>query len=103
MRARSTMTRRRKLFVSFDYANDRSRKDFFATQSRQPDATFTLSDWSLPFEEPLKEWVENTYQRINRADAVVVMVGHNTIRAPGVQREVHMAKLLGKDIYQLLD
>src|SRR6058998_2601916 len=86
-----TMAKRR-VFVSFDFDNDRALKDFIIGQSRNPDSPFEVVDTSLKEAAPLKTWEEKARTAIRRSDIVVVMVGSNTYRAPGVQKEVKMAR-----------
>ena len=40
-------TKRKRVFVSFDYDNDKSLKEFIIGQAKLPDSPFEASDWPL--------------------------------------------------------
>lgn len=94
--------RKKRVFVSFDFDNDRVLKDFIIGQSEKPDSPFEVADWSMKEAAPQKEWEDDARNRINRSDLVVVMVGRLTYKAPGVLKEVKMARDAGKPIYQII-
>ena len=84
------MTKR--AFISFDFDNDKVLKDFVAGQAKLPDSPFTMADWSMKEAAPQRDWKAEAEGRIKRSDVVIVMVGKNTHRAPGVLAEVAMAR-----------
>ena len=45
-----------KVFISFDFDNDKKLKDFFIGQAGLPNSPFEVADWSLKEEQPEKEW-----------------------------------------------
>ena len=47
-------------------------------------------------------WEAEAEARIKRADIVVVLVGENTHKAPGVLKEVAITRRLGKPIVQII-
>ena len=51
---------------------------------------------------PQRNWEDEAESRITRSDAVVVLVGQNTHKAPGVLKEVAIARRLGKPIVQII-
>jgi len=93
---------KKRVFVSFDFDNDRVLKDFIVGQSRLPDSPFEVIDTSLKEAAPLKTWEEKARAAIRRSDVVVVMVGPQTYRAPGVLKEVEMARAASVPIVQII-
>lgn len=92
----------KRVFVSFDFDNDRALKEFIIGQSKLPDSPFTVVDCSLKEAAPEKTWEQKAERQIANADLVIVMVGANTHRAPGVLKEVRMARLNGVKIVQMI-
>jgi hypothetical protein len=80
------MTKKR-VFVSFDFDNDKVLKDFIIGQSRLADSPFEVIDTSLKEAAPMKTWEDKARAAIKRSDIVVVMVGPKTHKAPGVLRK----------------
>ena len=93
---------KKRVFVSFDFDNDRTLKEFLIGQAKLPDSPFEVVDTSLKEAAPMKTWEEKARAAIKRSDLVIVMVGHNTYRAPGVLKEVAMAREEGIPIVQLI-
>ncbi len=93
---------KKRVFVSFDFDNDKALKDFIVGQARNPDSPFEIIDTSLKEAFPMKTWEEKARLAIRRSDLVLVMVGLNTYRAPGVLKEVDMARAEGKSIVQVI-
>lgn len=85
------MTKKR-VFVSFDFDNDRVLKDFIIGQSKLPDSPFEVIDHSLKEAAPEKDWEEKARRAIKRSEIVIVMVGPSTYRASGVLKEVNIAR-----------
>lgn len=83
---------KKSVFVSFDFDNDKVLKDFIIGQARLPDSPFEVIDTSLKEAVPMKTWEDKAKAAICRSDIVLVMVGPNTHRAPGVFKEVRMAR-----------
>jgi hypothetical protein len=83
---------KKRVFVSFDFDNDRTLKEFIIGQAKHPDSPFEVTDTSLKEEAPMKTWKEKARAAIKRSDIVVVMVGPKTYKAPGVLEEVTMAR-----------
>jgi hypothetical protein len=95
------MTKKR-VFVSFDFDHDKIVKEFVIGQSRLPDSPFTVIDTSLKEAAPEATWEDKARLAIRRSDLVMVMVGRYTHRAPGVLKEVKMARDEGKLIVQII-
>lgn len=93
---------KKKVFVSFDFDNDKFLKDSIIGQSRNPDSPFEVADWSMKEAAPQRSWEDEARERINRSDVVIVMVGKLTHKAPGVLKEVKMARETRKPIYQII-
>nr|QNO56072.1 hypothetical protein GIJIEOGM_00013 [Methanosarcinales archaeon ANME-1 ERB7] len=89
-----------RVFISFDYDNDKVLKDFLVGQSKNTDSPF--SDWSMKEEAPEEYWEKEAERRISRSDLVIVMVGPKTHNAPGVLKEVRITRKLEKQIYQII-
>src|SRR5215469_641010 len=91
-----------KVFVSFDFDNDKVLKDFIIGQAKLADSPFEVSDLSLKEAAPERTWETKARAAISRADIFVVMLGPKTKKAPGVKKEVAMAKSLGKKRVQII-
>src|SRR5437773_12289979 len=91
-----------KVFVSFDFDNDKILKDFIIGQAKLPDSPFEISDHSLKEAAPERDWEAKARSAITRADKFTVMLGPNTRNAPGVKKEVAIAKELGKTRFQII-
>jgi len=93
---------RKRVFVSFDFDNDKVLKDFIVGQARNPDTPFEIVDTSLKKAVLMPTWEEKARAAIKRSDLVLVMVGPNTHRAPGVLNEIKMAREEKKPIVQII-
>ncbi len=93
---------KKRVFVSFDFDNDKVLKDFIIGQSRLADSPFEVIDTSLKEAAPMKTWEEKARAAIKRSDIVVVMVGPKTHKASGVLKEVGMAREEGTPIVQVI-
>lgn len=93
---------KKRVFISFDFDNDKALKDFIIGQSRLTDSPFEVIDHSLKEAAPERNWEAKARSAIVRAEIVMVMVGPKTHRAAGVLKEVQMARDLGKQIVQII-
>lgn len=93
---------KKRAFISFDFDNDKILKEFIIGQAKLPDSPFEVVDTSLQEEAPMKTWEDKARAAIKRSDIVVVMVGLLTHRAPGVLKEVRMARQEGVKIVQII-
>ena len=91
-----------RVYVSFDFDNDKALRDFIVGQAKLPDSPFEIANWSLKEAAPERDWETLARDRIARVDMVIVMVGPKTHKAPGVLKEVAIARNLGKPIYQII-
>jgi len=93
---------KKKVFVSFDFDNDKTLKEFIIGQAKLPDSPFEVIDGSLKEAAPEPQWVARARLRIAQADVFIVMLGPKTARAPGVLKEVRIATELGKPKFQII-
>jgi hypothetical protein len=96
------MATKKRVFVSFDFDNDQFLKESLIGQSKLEDSPFDIIDGSLKEAAPEKDWLEKARLKIKAADIVVVMLGKETYKAPGVKKEVIIANELKKPIFQLI-
>ena len=94
--------KKKRVFVSFDFDRDRALKDFIIGQARNPESPFEVIDTSLKEAAPMTTWQAKAKAAIRSSDMVIVMVGPQTYRAPGVLKEVAMARAEGKTIVQII-
>ena len=91
-----------RVFVSFDFDNDRTLKEFMLGQAKLSDSPFEIIDHSLKEAAPEKTWEVKANAAISSADIMLVIVGQNTYRAQGVLKEVEMARAAGVKIVQVI-
>jgi hypothetical protein len=95
------MTKKR-VYIAFEYEPDRSLKDLLIGQSSNKESPFEVIDGSLREAAPERDWEEKAEGRIKLADVVIVLLGTTTHRAPGVAKEVSLARRLNKKIVQVI-
>jgi len=83
---------KKRVFISFDFDNDKVLKDFIIGQSRLQDSPFEVIDHSLKEAAPESDWEERARRAIKRSEIVLVMVGSHTHKASGVLKEVAIAR-----------
>ncbi|MEO9684447.1 MAG: hypothetical protein ABJF86_09100 [Tateyamaria sp.] len=88
--------------MSFDFDNDRKLKDFIVMQARRADSPFNIIDLSLKAATPQREWETKAAKAIARSRAVLVMVGPQTYRAPGVLKKTALARQQDKKFIQII-
>ena len=91
-----------RVFVSFDFDNDRVLKDFILGQAKLPDSPFDVFDHSLKEAAEEREWERKARAAIGRSEIVLVVLGAQTYRAHGVLKEVAMAREAGVKIVQII-
>jgi hypothetical protein len=91
---------KKRVFISFDYDHDYKLKMDLLSQAKHPDSPFSMVDVSLREGEPEAEWASKAQSAISQCDLVLVLIGENTHSAPGVKREVDIARGYRKPIYQ---
>ena len=65
--ASDNMTKKR-VFISFDFDNDRVFRDFMLGQARLPDSPFEVIDYSLKEAAPERNWEAKARAAIARSD-----------------------------------
>ena len=93
---------KKRVYVSFDFDNDRALKEFIIEQARNEDSPFEVIDHSLKEEFPMRDWEEKAQSAIRRSEIMIVMVGPKTYRAPGVLKEAKMALEADIPIVQII-
>ncbi len=93
---------KKKAFVSFDFDYDRGLKELFVGQARMEDTPFDIIDHSLKEAAPERNWEAKACTAIRRSDVVLVLLGQFTYRAPGVLKEVAIARAEGKQVFQII-
>ena len=89
-----------RVFISFDYDNDRELRDTLVGQAKQQDSPFSIADSSL--KEPLAEkWRDAVRNRIRAVDLVIVICGKHTDKASGVATELSITREEGKPYFLL--
>ena len=83
---------KKKVFISFDYDNDSTLKEFLVGQAKNSDSPFELADWSIK-EHIDENWKAKAKTRIKQVDVVIVICGLNTNTATGVSAELKIAQL----------
>jgi hypothetical protein len=91
-----------RIFVSFDFDNDKTLYEFIVGQARLPDSPFEIIDHSLKEAAPERSWEIKAEAAIARADQFIVMLGSRTRFASGVRKEVAIAKRLAKPRFQII-
>lgn len=91
-----------KVFVSFDFDNDKTLKEFIIGQAENSDSPFEVSDHSLKEAAPEKDWLAKASRAIARSDVFIVMLGSKTRKASGVLKEVAIANEKEKKTFQII-
>jgi hypothetical protein len=93
---------KKRVFVSFDFDNDRALKDFILGQAKLNDSPFEVIDHSLNEAAPEHNWELKARAAIKRSDLMLVIVGQHSHRAHGVLKEVAMAREADVPIVQII-
>jgi hypothetical protein len=80
-----------KIFISFDYDNDKSLKELLIGQSKNEESPFEIVDASVK-EELAGDWKEKVRKRIKQVDQVIVICGEHTDTASGVNAELKITQ-----------
>lgn len=94
--------KKKKVFVSFDFHNDKNIRTFVMGQAKLPTSPFSGADWSMKEAAPQRSWEEEAERRIKQSDIVLVMVGRKTYKAAGVLKEVGFARKHKVPIIQII-
>ena len=93
---------KKRVFVSFDFDNYKTLKDFIIGQARNRDSPFEVADHSLKEAAPQRDWINKAKAAITRSDVFIIMLGSKTRFASGVKKEVEIANDLGKKKFQII-
>ena len=93
---------KKRIFVSFDFDNDRSLKDLILGQAKLSDSPFEVIDHSLHEAAPEANWEKKAQAAIHKAEILLVIVGAKTHSAHGVLKEVAIARKAGIKIIQII-
>jgi hypothetical protein len=93
---------KKKVFISFDFDNDKALKDFIVGQAKNDDSPFEISDHSLKEAAPEKDWLDRAKAAIGRADVFIIMLGPKTKNANGVLKELKIAIEKQKEKFQII-
>ena len=91
-----------KVFISFDFDNDKTLKEFIIGQAKNSDSPFEISDHSLKEAKPEKDWLDHARRAIGRADVFMIMLGPKTKNASGVLKELNVAIEKDKRKFQII-
>ncbi len=94
-----TMSKTR-VFISFDYDNDKALKDLLIGQAKNSDSPFEIADWSIQEAQDIN-WKEHARTRIKNANVVAVICGEHTDTATGVSEEIRIANSEEKPYFLL--
>lgn len=92
---------KKKIFVSFDTENDSAFKNIIVGKSQEKNAKYKVANWSMKPDAKNAKWLKDVKYKVTRCDMLVVMVGKNTYRAPGVIKEVEFATDANMKIVQI--
>ncbi|MEE8517712.1 MAG: hypothetical protein V3S98_01140 [Dehalococcoidia bacterium] len=93
---------KRKVYVSFDYERDRAFCDFFTDQGGESGATWQVAHSSHAYDGSNHEWLIATTRGIKRCEVLVAILGPTAFRSPGVLKEIQIAEILKKTVFQII-
>jgi hypothetical protein len=85
------MTKKQRIFISFDYDHDEDTKIMLAGQAKLDDSPFDFADASLKY-HLTGDWKEKVRRRMDNIDVVIVLCGPHTHKAAGVAAELTIAQ-----------
>ena len=82
---------RRRVFISFDYDNDRDLPGNLVAQAKRSESPFAFIDRTVtePFDS---KWKQEVRKLIRKSDLVVVICGQHTHQAAGVEAELSISR-----------
>jgi hypothetical protein len=92
---------KKKVFASYDYEHDHQMKAALIEQAKRQDSPFSINDFSLQETQPESNWISKAQSAIAKCYVFIVLLGRNTHSAPGVLKEIRIAKGLEKTRFQL--
>ena len=91
---------KKRVFISFDYDNDKDLPGQLVRQAKQQNAQFAIVDQSLKHSVE-GNWKEEVRTRIRSVDLVIVICGQYTHEAKGVAAELSITQEEGKPYFLL--
>ncbi len=93
----------KRVFVSFEYRRDHATARNLINEAKGHGYPASFFDLSMRerYKPSKAHWVPKARAKIEACQVVVVIVGEDTHSAPGVEREIQLARKLGKQIVQL--
>lgn len=82
---------RKRVFISFDYDNDKSLAGDLAAQARRSESPFAFVDLSVKHSID-RRWQQEARKRIRDSDLVIVICGQHTHQATGVAAELSITR-----------
>ena len=90
----------KRVFVSFDFDNDKTLKDFIVGQARLGDSSFEVADHSLKEAQPERDWETKARQAISRAKVFIVMLEKGFRQSYNdFVKKLHEEKIAAEDLY----
>ncbi len=90
----------KRVFISFDYDNDKDLPGNLVAQAARPDSPFSIRDRSVRAAIDEK-WRNEVRNRIRRVDIIIVICGEHTHDADGVAGEVTITQEESKPYFLL--
>ena len=91
---------RKRVFISFDYDNDRNLPGNLVAQAEKPESPFAISDLSVKHSIDGR-WQREARKRIRKSDLVIVICGQHTHQATGVEAELTITREVDKPYFLL--
>lgn len=88
------------IFVSFEFDKDKDLRNNFYKQAKTL-SPHRIGDSSLRKIYPNNDWKDKARNAISQCDTVVILIGQDTHKAPGVKVEVDIARRLKKPVIQI--
>ena len=85
------MTGTKRVFISFDYDNDKDLRGDLVAQAKRSDSPFSIKDESV-YGRIDEKWRDEVRSRIRGCDLVIVICGERTHKASGVAGEVAITR-----------
>ena len=90
-----------KVFISFDFDNDKFLKEALVGQAKKEDSPFEIWDGSLKEAAPERDWKEKAEEKLKRVDILCVIAGEKTHKASGVLKEIGITDDLNREGYDI--
>ena len=91
---------RKRVFISFDYDNDKDLPGNLVAQAEKSESPFAIFDLSVKHSIDGR-WQQEVRKRIRKSDLVVVICGQYTHQAVGVEAELTITREMGKRYFLL--